>query len=73
MEAVVARRAFSLAPPVLISGQHRLPGLGMQKSTTIVVPPASAALVPHSKSSAVTVPMNMNSRWVCGSIPPGMT
>jgi hypothetical protein len=37
-----------------------------------VVPPDSAPLVPHSKSSADTVPMNASSRWVCGSMPPGM-
>src|SRR5215213_2221762 len=45
----------------------------MQKSTIVVVPPESAALVPHSKSSADTVPMKRSSMWVCGSIPPGMT
>ena len=49
------------------------PGSGRQKSTTIVVPPVSAAFVPDSKSSAVTVPMNGISRWVCGSMPPGIT
>src|SRR5215208_2997619 len=49
------------------------PGAGMQKSTIMVVPPDSAALVPHSKSSADTVPMNISSIWVCGSIPPGIT
>ena len=49
------------------------PGAGMQKSTIMVVPPESAALVPHSKSSAVTMPMNMSSIWVWGSMPPGST
>src|ERR1700733_11579727 len=47
------------------------PGAGMQKSTIMVVPPATAALVPHSKSSAETVPMKRNSMCVCGSMPPG--
>src|SRR6202453_3080538 len=47
------------------------PGAGMQKSTIIVVPPAIAALVPHSKSSADTVPMKRSSMCVCGSMPPG--
>ncbi len=73
VEGVVAGGAFRLPSPVLIGREHRLPGDGMQKSTTMVVPPDSAALVPLSKSSAVTVPMNGNSRWVCGSMPPGMT
>jgi hypothetical protein len=45
----------------------------MQKSTTMVVPPVSVALVPHSKSSDDTLPMNPSSRWVCGSMPPGIT
>src|ERR1700719_1299303 len=47
------------------------PGAGMQKQTIMVVPPATAALVPHSKSSAETVPMNSSSMCVCGSMPPG--
>src|ERR1700692_2171487 len=47
------------------------PGAGMQKSTIMVVPPATAALVPHSKSSAETVPMKSSSMCVCGSMPPG--
>src|SRR5581483_10721647 len=45
----------------------------MHMSTIIVVPPDSAALVPHSKSSAETVPMKGNSQCVCGSMPPGST
>ena len=49
------------------------PGAGRQKSTVIVVPPARAAMVPLSKSSAVVVPMNGMSMWVCGSMPPGIT
>ena len=48
-------------------------GPGRQKSTVIVVPPASAAAVPLSKSSAEWVPMKGISMWVCGSMPPGMT
>src|SRR5215471_7530017 len=43
------------------------------KSTSEVVPPQAAARVPVSKSSAENVPPNGMSRWVCTSIPPGMT
>src|SRR5688500_9775131 len=45
----------------------------MTRSMSVVVPPASAAAVPDSKSSADTVPMNGNARWTCGSTPPGST
>src|SRR3990172_5399127 len=45
----------------------------MAKSTTEVVPPKAAAMVPDSKSSAEVVPPNGMSRWVCTSIPPGTT
>jgi hypothetical protein len=45
----------------------------MQKSTMVVVPPEMAAFVPHSKSSADTLPMKSSSIWVWGSMPPGMT
>src|SRR5580704_5318865 len=43
------------------------------KSTSEVVPPQAAARVPVSKSSAENVPPNGMSRWVCTSMPPGMT
>src|SRR5215472_1404565 len=43
------------------------------KSTRDVVPPQAAARVPVSKSSAEKVPPNGMSRWVCTSMPPGMT
>src|SRR5690242_6682296 len=43
------------------------------KSTRDVVPPQAAARVPVSKSSAEKVPPNGISRWVCTSMPPGMT
>ena len=48
-------------------------GPGRTKSTIIVVPPDAAAAVPLSKVSAAVVPMKGISRWVWGSIPPGMT
>ena len=37
------------------------------------MPPQAAARVPVSKSSAEKVPPNGISRWVCTSMPPGMT
>src|SRR5215813_4007850 len=43
------------------------------KSTREVVPPQAAARVSVSKSSAENVPPNGISRWVCTSMPPGMT
>src|SRR5208283_2095444 len=43
------------------------------KSTIVVVPPHAAARVPVSKSSEENVPPNGISRWVCTSMPPGMT
>lgn len=39
----------------------------------VVVPPAIEALVPMKKSSGETIPWNEISKWVCGSIPPGIT
>ena len=39
----------------------------------VVVPPWAAAMVPLSKSSAEVVPPNGMSRWVCTSMPPGIT
>ena len=39
----------------------------------MVVPPAAAASVPVAQSSAVTVPPNGMSIWVCASMKPGMT
>jgi hypothetical protein len=49
------------------------PSPWMQKSTIIVVPPASAAAVPVSQSSAVIVPPNGMSMWVWPSMKPGMS
>jgi hypothetical protein len=40
---------------------------------SVVVPPWAAASVPLSKSSAEVVPPNGMSRWVCTSMPPGIT
>ena len=45
----------------------------MQKSTSEVVPPKAAAVVPDVKSSHVVVPPKNISMWVCGSIAPGIT
>ena len=39
----------------------------------VVVPPCAAATVPDWKSSTEVVPPNGMSRWVCASMPPGMT
>ena len=44
-----------------------------EKSTSMVVPPASAAAVPVSQSSAVTVPPKGMSMCVWPSMKPGMT
>ena len=49
------------------------PGSWMAQSTTVVMPPAAAAAVPVRKSSAVKVPMNGISKWVCTSMAPGST
>ena len=57
-------------------GCYVMPG-GIDPHTHLELPfmgsVSSAALVPHSKSSLDTLPMNGSSRWVCGSMPPGMT
>ena len=45
----------------------------MAKSTTIVVPPVAAALVPVSNRSQLTVPPNGIWKCVCTSMPPGST
>src|SRR5438128_1097275 len=45
----------------------------MQKSTSVVVPPNAAEVVPDVKSSQVTVPPKNISRCVCGSTAPGKT
>ena len=49
------------------------PLVWIAKSISVVVPPCAAARVPVSKSSDEFVPPNGMSRWVCGSMPPGMT
>lgn len=46
---------------------------GTHDSLIIVVPPASAALVPWKKSSAAVIPWQGFCRYVLTSIPPGMT
>ena len=45
----------------------------MAKSMTVVTPPQAAALVPFSKSSALTVPPKGSCRWTCPSMAPGKT
>ena len=50
-----------------------LSGSWSEKSTIVVVPPASAAAVPVSQSSAVTVPPNGMSMCVWPSMKPGIT
>ena len=49
------------------------PGVCMQKSISVVVPPNAAATVPEVKSSHVVVPPKNISMCVCGSIAPGIT
>ena len=49
------------------------PGVWMQKSISVVVPPNAAAVVPDVKSSHVVVPPKNISMCVCGSIAPGIT
>ena len=44
----------------------------MAKSINEVVPPAMAAFVPWSKSSAAEVPIKGSCIWVWVSIPPGI-
>lgn len=44
-----------------------------RNSLIIVVPPASAALVPWKKSSAAVIPWEGFCRYVLTSMPPGMT
>ena len=55
------------------AGKRPSPKFWMAKSTTVVVPPWAAAMVPLSKSSAEVVPPNGMSRCVCTSMPPGIT
>jgi hypothetical protein len=45
----------------------------MAKSIWHVVPPKAHEVCPDSKSSAVMVPPNGMSKWVCGSMQPGST
>ena len=71
VEAVVGGCLLEFAPPVLLGARHRLPRIGNEKNHHGGLP-KSAALVPHLKSSADTLPMNDSSRWMCGSMPPGI-
>src|SRR6201995_4006397 len=67
--------ALPLALPCQVSSVSVsvLPFFWTGKSTMVVVPPQAAAWVPVAKSSTENVPPNGISRWVCTSIPPGMT
>ena len=75
MEADVDHRLAAV--DLLVVGLERLrervPGAWMQKSTSVVVPPNAAAVVPEVKSSHVVVPPKNISMCVCGSIAPGIT
>src|SRR6478736_927533 len=42
-------------------------------STIVVTPPQAAPIVPVSNVSLASVPPKGNSKWVCTSIPPGIT
>ena len=55
------------------AGYSPSPKPWIAKSMMVVVPPWAAAMVPLSKSSAEVVPPNGMSRWVCTSMPPGIT
>ncbi len=52
---------------------RRWPVVCTAKSITLVVPPQAAAVVPGSKVSDAAVPPNGSSKWVCASMPPGIT
>ena len=64
---------YALACQVSRVSCSEVPFFCTAKSTIVVVPPHAAARVPVSKSSAENVPPNGISRWVCTSMPPGMT
>ena len=67
-------RAFSALPCHVSTASASVPSTSWsEKSTSIVVPPATAAAVPVSQSSAVTVPPNGMSMCVCPSMKPGIT
>ncbi len=83
----VCRSVTAMWKPTSITGLHRSifskylssacanvsPGVWMQKSISVVVPPKAAETVPEVKSSHVVVPPKNISRWVWGSIAPGIT
>src|SRR5271157_3526854 len=69
----MAARPSAFFHQVSSASRIRVPRAWMAKSTMVVVPPNAAARVPLSKSSAEVVPPNGMSRWVCASIPPGIT
>jgi len=50
-----------------------MPRSWVAKSSTVVVPPTTAAFVPVTKSSAVTVAPTSRSKWVWVSMNPGNT
>ena len=56
-----------------IPAVNDLPRVWMAKSMWQVVPPNAQEVCPDWKSSAVTVPPNGMSKWVCGSMHPGRT
>ena len=67
-QALAARLCQSSRPTSGLS-----PRVWLQKSTTQVVPPKAAALVPVPKVSTVRATPKSQSRCVCTSIPPGIT
>src|SRR5438132_2939586 len=67
-QALSARRRQFPRP-----GRSRSPRVWLAKSTTVVVPPKAAALVPVPKVSTVRAAPKSQSRWVCTSTPPGRT
>src|ERR1700722_2615007 len=71
IDAVGVHHRSHLVEDLLRPGGHRHVERVVADSLFALVPPATAALVPHSKSSAETVPMKSSSMCVCGSMPPG--
>ena len=68
-------RALPSALPCQVStASASVPSMSCsEKSTSVVVPPATAAAVPVSQSSEVTVPPKGMSRCVCPSMKPGIS
>src|SRR5438309_2623901 len=76
---ITCRPKSTCALPAALASQRSYPAWRLSpaswiaKSTIVVVPPQAAAAVPVSKSSAENVPPKGMSRWVCASMPPGIT